>query len=156
LTNPPPRTATYLVALPSDILPKYSVTQLSHVKFVSRTNLCLQVLIGWLYTVLSHWCERTLPSTGPRSDHLVTLLHLLRKCRKILQNIKSGYVILIILLVINFPNKSPKKIPQNTSNRLCVDIWIVLLNIFSRENGGLTIGNFLLGSVIKIINWGRE
>jgi hypothetical protein len=33
-TSPPPTTATYLVALPSDILSKYSVTQLSHVKFV--------------------------------------------------------------------------------------------------------------------------
>jgi hypothetical protein len=33
---------------------KYSVTQLSHVKFMSRTNLCLQVLIGWFYTVISH------------------------------------------------------------------------------------------------------
>jgi hypothetical protein len=42
---------------------------------VSRRNLCLQVLIGWFYTVLSHWCKRTLSSTGPRSDHLVTLLH---------------------------------------------------------------------------------
>jgi hypothetical protein len=58
---------------------------------------------------ISHWCKRTLPSTDPRSDHLVTLLHLLRKCRIILQNIKSGYVILIILLVINFSNKSPNK-----------------------------------------------
>ena len=54
----PPTTSTYLVALPSDILPKYSVTQLSHVNFVSRTNLCLQVLTGWFYTVLSHWCKR--------------------------------------------------------------------------------------------------
>jgi hypothetical protein len=56
---------------------------------VSRRNLCLQVLIGWFYTVLSHWCKRTLPSTGPRSDHLVTLLHLLRKCRKILPEVTS-------------------------------------------------------------------
>ena len=29
--------------------------------------------------------------------------------RKILQNIKSGYVILIIVLVINFSKKSPRK-----------------------------------------------
>jgi hypothetical protein len=42
----------------STCLPKYSVTQLSHVKFVSRTNLCLQVLIGQFYTVLFHWCKR--------------------------------------------------------------------------------------------------
>jgi hypothetical protein len=40
--SPPSTTATYLVALPSDILPKYSVSQLSHGNFVSRTNLCLQ------------------------------------------------------------------------------------------------------------------
>ena len=122
LTSPPPTTATYLVALPSDLLPIYSVTQLSHVKLGSRTNLCLQVLIGWFYTVLSHWCKRTLPSTDPRSDHLVTLLHLLRKCRKILQNIKSGLVILIILLVINFPNKSPNK--KNEENLVIGSVWI--------------------------------
>jgi hypothetical protein len=51
-----------VLALTSDILPKYSITQLSHVTFVSRTNLCLQVLTGWFYTVLSRWCKRTLPS----------------------------------------------------------------------------------------------
>jgi hypothetical protein len=81
----------------------------------------LQVLIGWFYTVLSHWCKRTLPSTGPRSDHLVTLLHLLRKCREILQNIKSGYVILIILLVISFSNKSPNKKNSNKALRRYLD-----------------------------------
>jgi hypothetical protein len=69
------------------------------VKYVKIRWFCLEKVriealkgkIEWFYTVLSHWFKRTLPSTGPRSDHLVTLLHLLRKCRKILQNIKSGF-----------------------------------------------------------------
>jgi hypothetical protein len=49
-------------------------------------------LVDGDWILSSHWCKRTLPSTGPRSDHLVTLLHLLRKCRKILPEVTSPEV----------------------------------------------------------------